>query len=261
MKLKKAYFPYPTQAFDALVKFNDSLIFSVFENIAGELWVDDLKKPAISLACYKDFCFLSGKPQAVDGIKDNIFSQSDNPVLIADNSLWADYLKKYALIKKTVRYKLVAPEKFDTELLSELSEKIKACPELELKLVTSADFDSFNPEGWEHDLRGCSENSSDFMKNSLGVVIKDKNSVVCIASAYTYYSKGIEVQIETKKEYRNRGLALSASAALVLECIKRGLTPHWDAAHEQSARLALRLGFVMQGEYTAYELKKRTNEN
>lgn len=261
MVLKKADFPYPTQAFDALVKFNDSLIFSIFENIVGGLWVDDFKNPAVSLACCKGFCFLSGKPQDFGNIESIIFSQSDNPVLIADNSLWADCFKKFAEVKKTSRYKLVAPKKFDTALLSELSEKIKACPELELSLVTAADFDSFNPEGWEHDLRGCSENSSDFMKNSLGVVINDKNRIVCIASAYTYYSKGIEVQIETKKEYRNRGFASSASAALVLECVKRGLTPHWDAAHEQSARLAQRMGFVMQGEYTAYELKKRTNEN
>ncbi len=37
MKLIKASYPYCSKAYDMLVGFNDSVIFSIFENITGEL--------------------------------------------------------------------------------------------------------------------------------------------------------------------------------------------------------------------------------
>lgn len=261
MKLIEATFPYPEKAFEMLSGFKDSVIFSIFENITGKLYVDDEKKPEIALGCYKDFCFLSGNPCKVENLDAVLFSQCDNPVLIADNSLWADFLAKNTGFEKITRYKLKACESFDTVKLKSFTEKIKSFPQLSMRIMNGEDYDSFNPVGWEHDMRGCYKNREDFCEKSFGVIISDGREIVCGATAYSYYSKGIEIQIETKENYRNKGLATIAAAQLLLECEKRGATPHWDAAHMQSAKMAMKLGFEIVCRYDAYQLKKRTNEN
>lgn len=261
MKLIEAKCPYSEKAFEKLSGFKDSVIFSVFENITGKLYVDDENNPEIALACYRDFCFLSGTPCKVLNLDDILFSQCDNPVLIADNSLWTDFLGENTEYKRISRYKLKACEHFDTDKLKSFTAKIKDFPQLSMRIMNGKDYDSFNPDGWEHDMRGCYKSREDFCEKSFGVIISDCCEIICGATAYSYYSKGIEIQIETKKTYRNQGLATIAAAQLLLECEKRGAIPHWDAAHMQSARMAMKLGFEMVHEYAAYELKKRTNEN
>ena len=48
------------------------------------------------------------------------------------------------------------------------------------------------------------------------------------ASSYTVYRGGIEIEIDTHPDHRRRGLARACGAALMLECLKRGLYS-WDA--------------------------------
>jgi len=73
------------------------------------------------------------------------------------------------------------------------------------------------------------------------------------ASSYSSYRGGIEIEIDTKEEYRRRGLARICGARLILECLDRGLYPSWDAQNPGSAALAKQLGYRMEGTYTAYE--------
>ena len=257
MKLVKGTFPYCAKAYDMLVGFGDTVIMSIFENIAGELWVDDEKNPEIALGIYRDFCYLSGTPCKVKNLDSILFSLCDNPVLIADNSEWVRFLPENVEFKETTRYRLATPERFDEQKLLAICEKIKYFPQLEMRIMNGEDYDSYNPEGWEHNMRGCYKNKEDFCEKSFGIIICDKKEIICGCSAYTYYSGGVEVQIETKKEYRGKGLASIVAAAYMLECQKRGAKPNWDAAHFQSAKMAMRLGFEMVGEYLAYELKKK----
>jgi hypothetical protein len=39
------------------------------------------------------------------------------------------------------------------------------------------------------------------------------------------------------------GLARAVAATLMLECLERGLTPHWNAANPVSQQLAVSLGY------------------
>ena len=257
MKLIKADYPYCDKAYDMLVGFNASVIFSIFENITGELWVDDEKNPEIALGIYKDFCFLSGKPRKVENLDNVLFSKCNKPVLIANTNEWLDFLPENTQFSKTSRFKLKAPESFDTKALEKVCQKIEDFPELEMRIMNGEDYLSYNPDGWEHNMRGCYKNKEDFCEKSFGIIIHDKKEIICGCTAYSYYSGGVEVQIETKKEYRGKGLASIAAAKYMLLCQQRGKKAHWDAAHIQSAKMAMKLGFEMVGEYITYELEKR----
>ena len=54
---------------------------------------------------------------------------------------------------------------------------------------------------------------------------------------------------------RNRGLASACGAALILECLERGLYPSWDAHTEISAALAEKLGYHVSHPYVVYEVE------
>lgn len=92
----------------------------------------------------------------------------------------------------------------------------------------------------------------DFMERGFGYCALEKGKIVCIASTGAVCSKGIEVQINTHKKYRGRGLASATGAALLIECLENGLDPSWDAATEISAGLAKKLGYTPRGEYNVY---------
>jgi len=69
----------------------------------------------------------------------------------------------------------------------------------------------------------------------------------CVASSYAVSSRYVEVAIATHPAHRRRGLAACAAAAMIGDCLERGLEPHWNAFNPVSQRLARRLGFVEVG--------------
>ncbi len=107
---------------------------------------------------------------------------------------------------------------------------------------------------WSRDFCSQFRNVDDYLARGLGVAALWGGELVGGASSYTRYSAGVEVQVETRADMRRRGIAQACCAAMLLLCMERGLYPGWDAANEASARLALRLGYRMQGPYRAWDL-------
>jgi len=68
-------------------------------------------------------------------------------------------------------------------------------------------------------------------------------------SAALRCTRGIEMNIITLPEYRNKGLALVVAAQTIINTMEQQLIPHWDAANEKSANLAIRLGYKSVGSY------------
>ncbi|MBP3806984.1 MAG: GNAT family N-acetyltransferase [Eubacterium sp.] len=64
----------------------------------------------------------------------------------------------------------------------------------------------------------------------------------------------MEIEVDTVEEEHRKGLATIASAALILRCLDEGLYPSWDAQNMKSVRLAEKLGYEFDHEYTAYEV-------
>jgi GNAT superfamily N-acetyltransferase len=92
----------------------------------------------------------------------------------------------------------------------------------------------------------------DFIERGFGYCALEDGKIVCVATTGAVCSKGIEVQINTHRKYRKQGLASAAGAALILECLERGIDPNWDAATEISAGLAKKFGYIPRDEYEVY---------
>ena len=65
---------------------------------------------------------------------------------------------------------------------------------------------------------------------------------------------GIEIEIDTRQDYRRRGLASACAAKLILACLDRDLYPSWDAHTEISVALAEKLGYHMDHPYVTYAI-------
>ena len=85
------------------------------------------------------------------------------------------------------------------------------------------------------------------------MILKD-GEPVSGASSYSGYRGGIEIEIDTRKDFRRKGLAFVCGAKLILECLDRGWYPSWDAHNLWSVALAEKLGYHFDHEYEAYEV-------
>ena len=80
--------------------------------------------------------------------------------------------------------------------------------------------------------------------------------IVSGASSYSSYKDGIEIEIDTHKDYRRKGLAYACGAKLILACLEKGWYPSWDAHNKASVALAEKLGYHFDHAYTAFEIEK-----
>lgn len=101
----------------------------------------------------------------------------------------------------------------------------------------------------------CYESEDDFLNRGFGYCILHGERVVCCATSYSIYDGGIEIEIDTDREYRQKGLATVAGAAIIIDCLDRGLYPSWDAGNLISVELAKNLGYVMERPYDTYGIE------
>ncbi len=109
-------------------------------------------------------------------------------------------------------------------------------------------------EEWSRDFVSQFRDEEDYKARGLGVLGLYGEEPVAGASSYVVFRGGIEIEIDTRMDWRRRGLATACGAALMLRCFKRGLYPSWDAANRESVALAEKLGYVYDRPYTTYEI-------
>lgn len=63
-----------------------------------------------------------------------------------------------------------------------------------------------------------------------------------------------------KKITGERGQVTACGAALILQCLQRGLYPSWDAANMESVALAEKLGYVLDHPYITFRVQPNTLE-
>ena len=91
-----------------------------------------------------------------------------------------------------------------------------------------------------------------FKAGGSGAVIWRDGEIVASASSFLSLDGEVELDVSTAQEYRGMGLATACAAAMLRDCMVRGITVHWDAQNAASRRLAEKFGFVADREYPVY---------
>ena len=119
---------------------------------------------------------------------------------------------------------------FDREQLQEV---VNTLPEgYSLTMMTEELFYLCQKRKWCRDWVAQYEDYAQYEKYGIGAVICKDGEPIAGASSYCGYSKGIEIEIITREDYRRRGLAYICGAKLILECIAEEKLPT-DAGTQQ----------------------------
>lgn len=109
-------------------------------------------------------------------------------------------------------------------------------------------------ENWSRDLVSQFADETDYLTRGLGFMALAGGEPVAGASSYVVCHGGLEIEIDTRADYRRQGLALACSAALIQASLQRGLYPSWDAANLASVALAEKLDYVLDHAYPIYRV-------
>lgn len=241
--------------------WEETIIWSCLEGIMGEVYADDPADPGSAMAALGDFCFFAG------AVNEELLRykapncNQDFRIMVPQNEKWAEAIEEvYKENARRVERYAFRKEKdiFDAEKLNKLA---AAIPENgTLKLVDEKIYDQCKKEDWSRDLVSQFPTYEEYRKTGIGVVLLLDGRIAAGASSYSVYSQGIEIEIDTREEYRRRGYATVCGAKLILECLDRGLYPSWDAQNRNSAALAGKLGYHYSHTYTAYEVVVHSRE-
>lgn len=232
--------------------WEETMVWSCLQEIMGRIYVPDMPCPRSAAAQINDFCFLAGEPIA-ELVE---FDYGRDLFLTPRNEQWAELIES-VFSDRAVRQTRYAIRKepgcFD---VSKLKALVSDLPEqYELKQIDRELYEQCLMDGWSRDLVSPYSSYEEFQRLGIGFVVLENGKIVSGASSYSRYRDGIEIEIDTKREFRRRGLATASGAALILECLSRGWYPSWDAHNPASVALAEKLGYSFSHEYTVYSIK------
>lgn len=229
--------------------WQETLIYSCLQNVMGKIYVTDLERPESAFAFVGCFGFFAGKPD-----RELVVNKPDGFVILTPpNEEWAALIEEcYPSAKQVVRYAIKKDTVFDVEKLQSEIDKLPSG--YELKIIDSLIYDKCLENPLTEDFVSAFESKEQYLKIGRGMVILKDGNIVSGASSYTRYNEGIEIEVDTVESERRKHLATIVCSALILECLKEGLYPSWDAQNMNSVRLAEKLGYEFDHEYIAYEI-------
>lgn len=237
-------------------QWDETLIWSCLQKVMGEVYTNSPANDA-AVAVLGDFAFAAGNPgeEIFRIMEEN--SEQDFIIIVPQNDKWAELIeKRYGKnAGKVTRYAIKKEKDIFDE--AKLRQAVSQLPKgYELKLLEENEYVLCRENTWSKDLVSQFKDYDTYRKSGLGVAVLKDGELVAGASSYSRYNEGIEIEIDTRKDHRRKGLAFACGAELILECLKRGLYPSWDAQNLWSVALAEKLGYHFSHEYTAYEVNK-----
>ncbi|MDD2957877.1 MAG: GNAT family N-acetyltransferase [Lachnospiraceae bacterium] len=235
--------------------WEEALIWSCLQGYMGTLITDDENDPKSAIIDHGDFSFCAGLPN--EHLLNSI-SMDRFKLIVPRNEEWQTLIELVFAkkAKKVLRYAIKKePDVFDKEKLKSYVASLDN--DYEIRLFDSNIFKSAQSESWSADLCSQFKDYSEYQNHAIGVAILHCGKLVSGASPYGVYRNGIEIEIDTKPEYRGKGLATVCGARLILECLAKNIYPSWDAHDLRSVHLAEKLGYHLSHSYVTYEI---TNE-
>ncbi len=247
------------QSIRALCEGNrEVLVRGAAEGTMGRVWTPGLEDASYCLVGSGDFAFLLGLPpkgpRALD-LKSQLYQSAARAFIYPENEMWEQWLLQEfdGQLRRVTRYALKKDEHhFDQD---RLKANVKAVPQgIRIRRIDERLYHLAMKEEWSRDLCSNFEDYKHFSACGFGYGAMKIHKLVAGCSAYGVSEGMMEIQVDTRKDFRRQGLALACSSAFVLECLQKELIPNWDAANQQSVELAEKLGYVFEREYQVYQL-------
>ncbi len=228
----------------------DSMIRSCLQGMMdAKIYVTDPEAPRSALAFLAAFAFYSGEPD-----RELVAFKPKGVVgMIPPDDGWAALIEeRWPDAFKATRYAIKKDTKFDREKLTALC---AALPEgYTLRRIDGALYELCLENDQFRDCVANFDSKEQFLQLGRGFAVVKDGKPVSVASSYTVYREGLEIEIDTAEDERRKGLASAAGAALILSCLDEALYPSWDAANLESVHLAEKLGYELSHEYPCYWL-------
>jgi GNAT superfamily N-acetyltransferase len=227
--------------------WNEAMIWSCLQGHMGYAVADQDQNPSAAQLVIGDICFFAGTPN------DDLAAKAASFIIVPRDKEWGRSIEAVwgDRVEKALRYAIKKePEAFDPEKLAFYAESLESV--YTVKMFDKEIYDSALREDWSKDLCSQFADYKDYSQRGVGAAVIHQGKIVSGASTYAVYDGGIEIEVDTKPEFRQRGLAKACCARLILECLKRGLYPSWDAHDLRSVALAEKLGYHMDHPYTVY---------
>lgn len=233
--------------------WDEALIWSCLQGYMGRLFTDNDTDPQSAIIDSADFCFCAGVPDGnLLGLVDNYSFKLIAPI----DEAWAKLIRNHfgGRAGEFLRYATKKePGCFDKEKLLSYVEGLDS--RYELRLFDREIFELTKKEPWSRDLSSRFADYDDYRRRGIGTGILHKGELVAGASPYGIFRNGIEIEIDTKPDYRGKGLATVCGAKLILECLERNIYPSWDAHDLRSLHLAEKLGYHLSHSYLTFQIE------
>lgn len=226
-------------------------VAAVIEGGMGKVFADAQEEPSVALAVL-DFHFLAGDPLHENALQLFKLLQPGD-VVIAPTPAWqhlvtATYPSELAVYHREA----FQAEQFDVDELRRFCQALPSGFELRhVRLEEVTQFAIDLDPALVYNFRSHEE----FITRGVGLGILHEGTFVSGASSAAVGGGKLEIEVQTHRQFRRRGLGRAVAAALILYCLEHGIEPCWDAANEPSSALARQLGFYSTGKYEAYRLK------
>lgn len=252
IKLEKEYF---NRIEELASVFTDTVCYTVMQGIGGSAWVDSVENPSAVAFVYGDLCFLAGSTINIAGDKELLQMLKDCRktwlIFVPETEEWLRFFEASSMFQESTRYRMKKRTKpFDRELLEGYVQLLPK--DFHIERIEKEWYKKLGKEEWSCDLCRQIPTVEEYMEHGLGFLIVKDNCAVAGVSSYSYYDRGIEIEIDTKEEYRKRGFATVLGAKIILECMDRGMYPNWDAANLISVKTAEKLGYELDRSYKAF---------
>lgn len=230
----------------------DSLIISCMQGMmGGKILVTDPVSPRSAMAFLAEFAWCAGEPD-----RELVSTKPKGLVgLVPQDDRWEALIREcWPGVEKTNRYAIKKHTKFDREKLRSIAAALPAG-----YVIRRIDGDIYDMclecDDFE-DAVSHFESKEQYLQSGRGFAVIKDGKPVSVASSYSVYREGIEVEIDTVEEERRKGLAAAVCATLILSCLDDGLYPSWDAANMNSVHLAEKLGYEFDRRYSCYWLSE-----
>ena len=242
----------------------DSMVIACLQGYMGNAYAESLNRPEAALIVSGEYSFFGGDPDSKDAevLVKNLFdvNQSESTIAIFpdDRPGWETRLMGITENdpEAVPRFGIVQKDyDFDYNVLQGYMD---ALPEgFELVRFDEELYHQAMAEDWSKEFCETFASAEDYLTRGFGFAVTKDGKLVSGASTMTVYDGGAEIQVATDDAYRQRGLAMVCSAAVVWESAKRGVRPCWDAANLVSKKMALMLGYEYKGEYITIHMKRQ----